>query len=73
MSGTEKLMCTDNNNAEDVDAEFLRKSHNRRTEFTQIILVPKRMTYKRRKNMLKTCDFYFYVDVGPSHWIENMH
>ena len=23
--------------------------------------------------MLKTCEWYFYVGVGPSYWIDNMH
>ena len=42
-------------------------------ELIHIIVVPKLMTYKWKNNMLKTCDLFFYVDVGPSYWPDNMH
>ena len=56
-----------------VSVELMRKSCHQKMELTHIIVLPKLMNYKRRKNTLKTCDLYFYVDVGPSYWPGNMH
>ena len=57
----------------DIALEYLRTSIHRRPESYHIFVCPKLMTYKWRKNLLKTCDLSFYVDTGVTYWPEGMH
>ena len=57
----------------DIAIEFLRKSHHKRPHLCHIIVIPKLMTYNWRKQLLKSCDLSFYVDVGETHWSPDQH
>ena len=58
----------------DVALELLRTSIHRRPQFYHLFICPKLMTYRWRKNLLKTCDFSFYLDAkNPEIWGKEMH
>ena len=57
----------------DVAVEFLRTSVHRRPNLYHVFICPKLMTHKWRKQLLKSCDLSFYVDVGVDHWEQSMH
>ena len=58
----------------DVAVEYLRKSFLKRPHITHIFVVPKLMSYKWRKYILKVATLSFYVDAGiESHWPACQH
>ena len=72
--GNERLMLwTPAPAIADVALELLRTSLHRRPQMCHVFVCPKLMTYKWRKSLLRSCDFSFYVDVGPTYWPKHMH
>ena len=58
----------------DVAVEYLRKSYLKRPHITHIFVVPKLMSYRWRKYLLKVGHFSFYVDAGNGlHWPKSQH
>ena len=56
----------------DIGLEYLRKSIHKRPDRVHVMIIPKLMTHLWRKNVLKTCDLSFYIDVGHPCWPEEM-
>ena len=53
--------------------EMMRKSIHRRPQFCHVFVCTKQMSYMWMKNLLRTCSFSFFVDVGPEYWPDSMH
>ena len=57
----------------DVALEYIRKSVHKRPQLTHIVVIPKLMTNKWRKHLLKHSQFSFYIDPGHTFWSELQH
>lgn len=56
----------------DIAIEFIRTSIHRRPSNIHVFVCPKIMTYKWRRPLFRSCDFYFYLDVEKdSVWDED--